>query len=690
VLYGNSPRGRVRLEYYDSEKACQQERGKRIIPLVHCVSIKPVWNKDYNHVLEIVTSDKTFYLGASSKDEEKAWFKSLCKIVFGNANRNSIVQVLDRPDPIDMGYHSLDRGNGEENDLSMSHSNSMAESSPQLSKVMGSREKLGLDSTGISDLNVTGSSTEARNATSSLSCELSSLISFESGFDETASVASSIAEGNAHKYYVTVRPTIASQEAGMAGQYILHITPTHLTLKEMGTEHPVCEWPIQHLRRYGRGRTKFSFEAGDKCKTGVGVYTFNTREGDQIFHIVDMHARRMSNQQSGGVIDRRIHSHSQSFKPLSETRRRAKSEGRLLESSDDSTINEICESMENMALRFKTGDMTSSLKQENMPVLTDTGDQETEGQPSEGGVVLRPRSKTDVVVVKDREVGEQGDDLSSISTDSLLNNPANSEFSSAETVKAQDAEDINACEKEPEPSTTEGTSLTDGTDFVKGESIAESAMVETNIDHVVENEQPPDTLNLEPIPVETLKAESPFEPLLTSEHDTTQDNHVIQTDAADYPNVKQHETAQEVAEEKIVVNGDKKVSPDQKSSVDAKADNVPLPPQRGEDEFPRKRKSRKMAQRNKSFELGSASEKTVDDKKLSGSFSSFDHRKYRENNDQLQKGDHARRLQRFTSVKKTVEMYERISLAANDARQKSFTLWKRRSFKSSQKPEILS
>ena len=195
MLYGNSPRGRVRLEYYDSEKACQQERGKRIIPLVHCVSIKPVWNKDYNHVLEIVTSDKTFYLGASSKDEEKAWFKSLCKIVFGNANRNSIVQVLDRPDPIDMGYHSLDRGNGEENGLSMSHSNSLAESSPQLSKVMGSREKLGLDTTGISDLNVTGSSTEARNATSSLSCELSSLISFESGFDETASVASSTAEG---------------------------------------------------------------------------------------------------------------------------------------------------------------------------------------------------------------------------------------------------------------------------------------------------------------------------------------------------------------------------------------------------------------------------------------------------------------------------------------------------------------
>ena len=185
----------MRLEYYDNEKSWQQERGKRIIPLVHCVSIKPVWNKDYNHVLEIVTSDKTFYLGAGSKEEEKAWFKSLCKVVFGNANRNSIVQVLDRPDPIDMGYHSLDRGSGEDTNLAMSHSGSLAQSSPQLSKVLGSREKLDPDSTVLSELNVTGSSVEARNATSSLSCELSSLISFESGFDETASVASSVAEG---------------------------------------------------------------------------------------------------------------------------------------------------------------------------------------------------------------------------------------------------------------------------------------------------------------------------------------------------------------------------------------------------------------------------------------------------------------------------------------------------------------
>ena len=164
---------------------------------MHCVSIKPVWNKDYNNVLEIVTSDKTFYLGAGNKDEEKAWFKSLCKVVFGNANRNSIVQVLDRPDPFDVGYNSLDRGADTESNLSRSQSSALGHSSPQLSKIMGSREKLGLNTTGTSDLNITISSTDTipRNAISSMSGEISSLVSFESGFDDAASIVSSVTEG---------------------------------------------------------------------------------------------------------------------------------------------------------------------------------------------------------------------------------------------------------------------------------------------------------------------------------------------------------------------------------------------------------------------------------------------------------------------------------------------------------------
>lgn len=92
-MYGNSEQGRVRLEYHDNEKTWQLEKGKRIIPLGNCVSIKPVRTKEYNHVIEVVIQDKTIHLAALTKEDEKSWFKDLCKAVFGNSNRNSIVQV---------------------------------------------------------------------------------------------------------------------------------------------------------------------------------------------------------------------------------------------------------------------------------------------------------------------------------------------------------------------------------------------------------------------------------------------------------------------------------------------------------------------------------------------------------------------------------------------------------------------
>lgn len=93
VLFADSEYGRVRVEYYDNEKCCQQDKGRRIIPLSNCVSIKHVRNKEYPYVIEIIVGDKTMQLAASSKEEEKAWFRDLCGTVFGNSNLNNIVQV---------------------------------------------------------------------------------------------------------------------------------------------------------------------------------------------------------------------------------------------------------------------------------------------------------------------------------------------------------------------------------------------------------------------------------------------------------------------------------------------------------------------------------------------------------------------------------------------------------------------
>lgn len=346
ILFGNSEQGRVRLEYYDNEKGWQQEKGKRVIPLSNCVSIKPVWNKEYQNVIEIVIQDKTIHLAASSKEEEKAWFKDLCKAVFGNANRNSIVQVIEKPSSeLDFGYHSLDRtsvdGNTDSPRPLHTVEESLQESQDNTHDETQSADRISAVLNESASVNGSHSSSEhlVKNQNSaSVASELSSLVSFESGFDDGSSVASTVTE--ASSFPVTVRATIASQKANMSGTYLLQINPLNIVLIDVLSQKHICEWPIQYLRRYGRGRTKFSFEASEKCKYGKGVYTFNTLEGDHIFHLVDMHARGISMRNQ---LLRKRTSMPDGFKPLGNASKRLHhSEGKLIDKfSSDMNPQEI-------------------------------------------------------------------------------------------------------------------------------------------------------------------------------------------------------------------------------------------------------------------------------------------------------------------------------------------------------------
>lgn len=315
VLFANSEHGRVRIEYYDNEKNCQQEKGRRVIPLSNCVSIKHVRNKEYAYVIEIMIQDKTIQLAASSKEEERAWFRDLCGTVFGNSNLTNIVQVVDKSPTTGLDYHTL-----EECDLD-SDISSPRVLHPVAENVIedvgsGEEHSIGSSSATLNDsTSVDGTNDFKENGqlplTSSVASELSSLVSFESGFCDGSSVASTVTEGTS--YPVTIRPTLASQKASMTGTYLLQINTMNITLIDIPYQKPVCTWPILYLRRYGRGRTKFSFEASEKCQFGKGVYTFNTLEGDSIFHLVDTYARGISARNQ--MIKKRT-SMPDGFKPL--------------------------------------------------------------------------------------------------------------------------------------------------------------------------------------------------------------------------------------------------------------------------------------------------------------------------------------------------------------------------------------
>lgn len=83
---------------------------------------------------------------------------------------------------------------------------------------------------------------------------------------------------------MTMRPTEASERCRLRGSYTLRAGESALELwggSEPGTK--LYDWPYRFLRRFGRDKVTFSFEAGRRCISGEGNFEFETRQGNEIF-----------------------------------------------------------------------------------------------------------------------------------------------------------------------------------------------------------------------------------------------------------------------------------------------------------------------------------------------------------------------------------------------------------------------
>lgn len=70
-------------------------------------------------------------------------------------------------------------------------------------------------------------------------------------------------------------------EAPIIRSGFLELTPRELIFLTPGYE-PIV-WALQHLRRYGLNGDLFSFEAGRRCMSGPGIYTFRIHNAEQLY-----------------------------------------------------------------------------------------------------------------------------------------------------------------------------------------------------------------------------------------------------------------------------------------------------------------------------------------------------------------------------------------------------------------------
>ncbi|TSL41005.1 Docking protein 1 [Bagarius yarrelli] len=98
------------------------------------------------------------------------------------------------------------------------------------------------------------------------------------------------------EFWVSVQRTDASDRCGLVGNYWLKADGESLILKDPKMKKNLLVWPYKLLRRYGRDRAMFSFEAGRRCESGPGNFTFDTKQGNEIFQIVESAIREQKAQ----------------------------------------------------------------------------------------------------------------------------------------------------------------------------------------------------------------------------------------------------------------------------------------------------------------------------------------------------------------------------------------------------------
>ncbi|ELU09839.1 hypothetical protein CAPTEDRAFT_222550 [Capitella teleta] len=97
----------------------------------------------------------------------------------------------------------------------------------------------------------------------------------------------------ASTYRVSITETESSQVCRLSGFYNIKLSEHHITLQDIASRTTIYSWPYKLIRRYGCNTNSFTLEAGRKCDSGPGVFTFESDISREIFDIVQKMTRLM-------------------------------------------------------------------------------------------------------------------------------------------------------------------------------------------------------------------------------------------------------------------------------------------------------------------------------------------------------------------------------------------------------------
>ncbi|KAM4750827.1 uncharacterized protein dok1a [Anableps anableps] len=103
----------------------------------------------------------------------------------------------------------------------------------------------------------------------------------------------------APQFWVVIQKNDAATRCGLQGSYWLQVEQQSLLLRDT-KKTVVKEWPYELLRRYGHDKVILTIEAGRRCESGPGTFSFESQQADKIFYLIQSNIKRNTSAPASG------------------------------------------------------------------------------------------------------------------------------------------------------------------------------------------------------------------------------------------------------------------------------------------------------------------------------------------------------------------------------------------------------